>query len=81
VVYGRSSGLVSMPADANANHRVQVELMPLFAGHLPFPDIKVFKYLPPGANSASQPETGESYLPSSGSLLLSQRFDSHRAKS
>ncbi|CAB1346918.1 unnamed protein product [Coregonus sp. 'balchen'] len=57
VVCGRSSGLVSMPADANANHRVQVELMPLFAGHLPFPDIKVFKYLPPSANSASQPDT------------------------
>uniref|UniRef100_A0A4W5PH06 Trafficking protein particle complex subunit 10 n=1 Tax=Hucho hucho TaxID=62062 RepID=A0A4W5PH06_9TELE len=57
VVYGRSSGLVSMPADANANHRVQVELMPLFAGHLPFPDIKVFKYLPPSANSTSQPDT------------------------
>uniref|UniRef100_A0AAZ3QY12 Trafficking protein particle complex subunit 10 n=1 Tax=Oncorhynchus tshawytscha TaxID=74940 RepID=A0AAZ3QY12_ONCTS len=59
VVYGRSSGLVSMPADANANHRVQVELMPLFAGHLPFPDIKVFKYLPPSANSASQPDTDD----------------------
>ncbi|XP_038870385.1 trafficking protein particle complex subunit 10-like [Salvelinus namaycush] len=57
VVYGRSSGLVSMPMDANANHRVQVELMPLFAGHLPFPDIEVFKYLPPSANSASQPDT------------------------
>uniref|UniRef100_A0A674BVW5 Trafficking protein particle complex subunit 10 n=1 Tax=Salmo trutta TaxID=8032 RepID=A0A674BVW5_SALTR len=57
VVYGRSSGLVSMPADANANYKVQVELMPLFAGHLPFPDIKVFKYLPPSANSASQPDT------------------------
>ncbi|XP_055727525.1 trafficking protein particle complex subunit 10-like [Salvelinus fontinalis] len=57
VVYGRSSGLVSMPTDANANHRVQVELMPLFAGHLPFPDIEVFKYLPPSANSASQPDT------------------------
>ncbi|XP_010901636.2 trafficking protein particle complex subunit 10 isoform X2 [Esox lucius] len=55
-VCGRSSGLVSMPADANANHRVQVELMPLFSGHLPFPNVNVFQYLPNSASSG-QPLT------------------------
>lgn len=57
-VCGKSSGVVSMPVAASATHRVQMEVMPLFAGHLPFPNIKVFKYLPHSAVPAIQPDTG-----------------------
>ena len=45
---------------ANATHRVQIEVMPLFAGHLPFPKIKVFRYLPHTAAPAIQPDPGKS---------------------
>ncbi|XP_073732490.1 trafficking protein particle complex subunit 10 isoform X3 [Misgurnus anguillicaudatus] len=45
-VCGKSSGVVSMPVAAMATHKVQMEIMPLFAGHLPYPKIRVFKYLP-----------------------------------
>ncbi|KAM6985321.1 trafficking protein particle complex subunit 10 isoform 1-T1 [Aplochiton taeniatus] len=55
-VCGKSSGMVSMPLSANATHRVQIEVMPLFAGYLPFPKIKVFKYLPHTAAPAIQPD-------------------------
>uniref|UniRef100_UPI003AAF5278 trafficking protein particle complex subunit 10-like n=1 Tax=Centroberyx gerrardi TaxID=166262 RepID=UPI003AAF5278 len=55
-VCGKSSGMVSMPMSANATHKVQIEVMPLFAGHLPFPKIKVLKYLPHTAAPAIQPD-------------------------
>ncbi|CAL8320772.1 unnamed protein product [Merluccius merluccius] len=55
-VCGKSSGMVSMPVAANATHRAHIEVMPLFAGHLPFPKIKVFKYLPHTATQAIQPD-------------------------
>ena len=58
-VCGKSSGMVSMPVAANATHRAHIEVMPLFAGHLPFPKIKVFKYLPHTATQAIQPDPGE----------------------
>lgn len=58
-VCGKSSGMVVMPVTANATHRVQIEVMPLFAGHLPFPKIKVLKYLPHTAAVAIQPDTGK----------------------
>uniref|UniRef100_UPI00398F688A trafficking protein particle complex subunit 10 n=1 Tax=Pristiophorus japonicus TaxID=55135 RepID=UPI00398F688A len=45
-VCGKSSGVVSMPVAARATHKVHMEVMPLFAGFLPFPDVKLFKYLP-----------------------------------
>lgn len=58
-VCGKSSGMVLMPAKANATHKVQIEVMPLFAGHLPFPKIKVLKYLPHTAAPAPQPDPGK----------------------
>nr|XP_033797590.1 trafficking protein particle complex subunit 10 isoform X8 [Geotrypetes seraphini] len=45
-VCGKSSGVISMPVAARATHKVHMEVMPLFAGYLPFPDIRLFKYLP-----------------------------------
>ncbi|XP_013908978.1 PREDICTED: trafficking protein particle complex subunit 10 [Thamnophis sirtalis] len=35
-----------MPVAVQATHKVHMEVMPLFAGYLPFPDVKLFKYLP-----------------------------------
>ncbi|KAL4609094.1 trafficking protein particle complex subunit 10 isoform X2 [Arapaima gigas] len=56
-VCGKSSGVVSMPVAANATHKVRMEVMPLFAGHLPFPSIKVSKYMPHNAPPTIQPDT------------------------
>ncbi|ROI15598.1 Trafficking protein particle complex subunit 10 [Anabarilius grahami] len=56
-VCGKSSGVVSMPVAAMATHKVQMEIMPLFAGQLPFPNIRVFKYLPHHASVVIQPDT------------------------
>uniref|UniRef100_A0A3B3RF46 Trafficking protein particle complex subunit 10 n=1 Tax=Paramormyrops kingsleyae TaxID=1676925 RepID=A0A3B3RF46_9TELE len=56
-VCGKSSGIVSMPIAARATHKVRMEVMPLFAGNLPFPSIKVSKYLPHNALPAIQPDT------------------------
>ncbi|XP_053242829.1 trafficking protein particle complex subunit 10 [Podarcis raffonei] len=45
-VCGKSSGVISMPIAVRATHKVHMEVMPLFAGYLPFPDVRLFKYLP-----------------------------------
>ncbi|XP_068127136.1 trafficking protein particle complex subunit 10 [Hyperolius riggenbachi] len=45
-VCGRSSGVVMMPVREGACHTVQMEVMPLFAGCLPYPDVQLFRYLP-----------------------------------
>ncbi|XP_020639568.3 trafficking protein particle complex subunit 10 [Pogona vitticeps] len=45
-VCGKSSGVISMPVAVQATHKVHMEVMPLFAGYLPFPDVRLFKYLP-----------------------------------
>nr|XP_056714262.1 trafficking protein particle complex subunit 10 [Euleptes europaea] len=45
-VCGKSSGVISMPIAAQATHKVHMEVMPLFAGCLPVPDVRLFKYLP-----------------------------------
>ncbi|XP_061483502.1 trafficking protein particle complex subunit 10 isoform X2 [Rhineura floridana] len=45
-VCGKSSGVISMPIAVQATHKVHLEVMPLFAGYLPFPDVRLFKYLP-----------------------------------
>ncbi|KAM9417951.1 trafficking protein particle complex subunit 10 [Salvelinus alpinus] len=73
-VCGKSSGVVSMPVAASATHRVQMEVMPLFAGHLPFPNIKVFKYLPHSAVPAIQPDT-DSCLENDTMSLLDKGLD------
>ncbi|KAM9317494.1 LOW QUALITY PROTEIN: trafficking protein particle complex subunit 10 [Gastrophryne carolinensis] len=54
-VCGRSSGVVVMPVRRGACHTVQMEVMPLFAGCLPFPDVQLFRYLPHHAHS-QQPD-------------------------
>nr|XP_045359962.1 trafficking protein particle complex subunit 10 isoform X1 [Camelus bactrianus] len=53
-VCGKSSGVVSMPVCARATHRVHMEVMPLFAGYLPLPDVRLFKYLPHHSAHSSQ---------------------------
>uniref|UniRef100_A0AAX7SEW7 Trafficking protein particle complex 10 n=1 Tax=Astatotilapia calliptera TaxID=8154 RepID=A0AAX7SEW7_ASTCA len=68
-VCGKSSGMVLMPMTANATHKVQIEVMPLFAGHLPFPKIKVLKYLPHTAAVAIQPDPDSCVENDSLSLL------------
>ncbi|XP_010903475.2 trafficking protein particle complex subunit 10 isoform X2 [Esox lucius] len=73
-VCGKSSGVVSMPVAPSATHRVQMEVMPLFAGHLPFPNIKVFKYLPHSAAQVIQPDT-DSCLENDNLSLLDKGLD------
>ncbi|XP_061049829.1 trafficking protein particle complex subunit 10 isoform X3 [Eubalaena glacialis] len=53
-VCGKSSGVISMPVAARATHRVHMEVMPLFAGYLPLPDVRLFKYLPHHSAHSSQ---------------------------
>uniref|UniRef100_A0A8C0L3D6 Trafficking protein particle complex subunit 10 n=1 Tax=Canis lupus dingo TaxID=286419 RepID=A0A8C0L3D6_CANLU len=53
-VCGKSSGVISMPVAAQATHRVHMEVMPLFAGYLPLPDVRLFKYLPHHSAHSSQ---------------------------
>lgn len=53
-VCGKSCGVISMPVAAQATHRVHMEVMPLFAGYLPLPDVRLFKYLPHHSAHASQ---------------------------
>uniref|UniRef100_A0A3Q2YNA7 Trafficking protein particle complex subunit 10 n=1 Tax=Hippocampus comes TaxID=109280 RepID=A0A3Q2YNA7_HIPCM len=67
-VCGRSSGLVSMPSSGSWAHKVHIEVMPLFAGHLPFPKIKVLKYLPHNVNTI-QPDADSQVENDSLSLL------------
>ncbi|KAF7646759.1 hypothetical protein LDENG_00182820, partial [Lucifuga dentata] len=73
-VCGKSSGMVSMPMTANATHRVQIEVMPLFAGHLPFPKIKVLKYLPHTATPLTQPDP-DSCVENDSLSLLDKNLD------
>ncbi|XP_023571664.1 trafficking protein particle complex subunit 10 isoform X2 [Octodon degus] len=53
-VCGKSCGVISMPVSAQATHRVHMEVMPLFAGYLPLPDVRLFKYLPHHSAHSSQ---------------------------
>ncbi|XP_004594143.2 trafficking protein particle complex subunit 10 isoform X1 [Ochotona princeps] len=53
-VCGKSCGVICMPVAAQATHRVHLEVMPLFAGYLPLPDVRLFKYLPHHSAHASQ---------------------------
>uniref|UniRef100_A0A8C7XSK1 Trafficking protein particle complex subunit 10 n=1 Tax=Oryzias sinensis TaxID=183150 RepID=A0A8C7XSK1_9TELE len=68
-VCGKSSGMVLMPMKINATHKVHIEVMPLFAGHLPFPKIKVLRYLPHTAALAIQPDPDSCVENDSLSLL------------
>ncbi|RVE58361.1 hypothetical protein OJAV_G00208410 [Oryzias javanicus] len=68
-VCGKSSGMVLMPMKVNATHKVHIEVMPLFAGHLPYPKIKVLRYLPHTAAVAIQPDPDSCVENDSLSLL------------
>ncbi|XP_053312828.1 trafficking protein particle complex subunit 10 [Spea bombifrons] len=50
-VCGRSSGVVLMPVRRGSCHTVRMEVMPLFAGYLPYPDVRLFRYLPHHSHS------------------------------
>lgn len=60
-VCGKSCGVISMPVAAQATHRVHMEVMPLFAGYLPLPDVRLFKYLPHHSAHASQLDAGKEF--------------------
>ncbi|XDV51112.1 hypothetical protein PO909_020054 [Leuciscus waleckii] len=74
-VCGKSSGVVSMPTAAMATHKVHMEVMPLFAGQLPFPNIRVFKYRPHHA-SVTQPDT-DSCVENDSVSLLDKAVEDH----
>ncbi|XP_077473021.1 trafficking protein particle complex subunit 10 [Stigmatopora argus] len=76
---GKSSGLVSLPSAAVSPHRVRIEVMPLFAGHLPFPKIQVLKYLP--HNAAVQPDADGPVENDSLSLLDEATADTASVRS
>ncbi|XP_066455537.1 trafficking protein particle complex subunit 10 isoform X1 [Eleutherodactylus coqui] len=59
-VCGRSSGVVLMPVKHGACHTVRMEVMPLFAGYLPYPDVQLFRYLP--HHSHSQQVDADSWI-------------------
>lgn len=61
-VCGKSSGVISMPVAARATHKVHMEVMPLFAGYLPFPDVRLFKYLPHHSAHSMQLDAGKAIL-------------------
>lgn len=51
-----------MPVAAQATHKVHMEVMPLFAGYLPFPDVRLFKYLPHHSAHSTQLDAGKAAL-------------------
>lgn len=51
-----------MPVAAQATHRVHMEVMPLFAGYLPLPDVRLFKYLPHHSAHSSQLDAGKDFV-------------------
>lgn len=72
-VCGKSSGVISMPVAARATHRVHMEVMPLFAGYLPLPDVRLFKYLPHHSAYPSTADAGKDSLGGAGSRSSAQR--------
>lgn len=48
-----------MPIAVRATHKVHMEVMPLFAGYLPFPDVRLFKYLPHYSAHSMQLDAGK----------------------
>ncbi|XP_041114693.1 trafficking protein particle complex subunit 10-like isoform X2 [Polyodon spathula] len=79
---GKSSGVISMPVAARASHKVHMEVMPLFAGNLPFPNVKVSKYLPHYSSHSTQPDI-DSWLENDLSVdkALDEQADSSSIRS
>lgn len=79
---GKSSGVISMPVAARASHKVHMEVMPLFAGNLPFPNVKVSKYLPHHSTHSTQPDI-DSWLENDLSVdkALDEQADSSSIRS
>ncbi|XP_002738908.2 trafficking protein particle complex subunit 10-like [Saccoglossus kowalevskii] len=44
-VCGKSSGVFTLPAVADASHDINLEVMPLIAGYIPVPSMKLSRYL------------------------------------
>ncbi|XP_005375931.1 PREDICTED: trafficking protein particle complex subunit 10 [Chinchilla lanigera] len=74
-VCGKSCGVISMPVAAQATHRVHMEVMPLFAGYLPLPDVRLFKYLPHHSAHSSQLDA-DSWI-ENDSLSVDKHPDDH----
>lgn len=78
-VCGKSSGVIAMPVAAQATHRVHMEVMPLFAGYLPLPDVRLFKYLPHHSAHSTQLDAGKDSACSSvhswGGVVAPQRAE------
>uniref|UniRef100_A0A674NBW7 Trafficking protein particle complex subunit 10 n=1 Tax=Takifugu rubripes TaxID=31033 RepID=A0A674NBW7_TAKRU len=79
-VCGKSSGLVSMPVATGSSQKMQIEVMPLFAGHLPYPRIKVLKYLPHTAGVFNQPDP-DSCMENDSLSLLDDQVDTASIRS
>lgn len=72
-----------MPVAARATHKVHMEVMPLFAGYLPFPDVRLFKYLPHHSAHSMQLDAGKSvftWLLTEMILLLLCSFVKRKAR-
>ncbi|KAM5281646.1 trafficking protein particle complex subunit 10 isoform 2-T2 [Ctenodactylus gundi] len=74
-VCGKSCGVISMPVSSQATHRVRMEVMPLFAGYLPLPDVRLFKYLPHHSAHSSQLDA-DSWI-ENDSLSVDKHLDDH----
>lgn len=61
-----------MPVVAQATHRVHMEVMPLFAGYLPLPDVRLFKYLPHHSAHSSQLDAGKDSVQGAGLLITAR---------
>ncbi|KAJ8350904.1 hypothetical protein SKAU_G00260340 [Synaphobranchus kaupii] len=79
-VCGKSSGLVSMPVAASATHRVQMEVMPLFAGTCPSPKSSSLNTCPHYAIPAIQPET-DSCIENDNISLLDEQAETGSIRS
>lgn len=72
-----------MPVAARATHKVHMEVMPLFAGYLPFPDVRLFKYLPHHSAHSMQLDAGKAiftWLLTEMILLLLCSFVKRKAR-
>ncbi|KAJ8246715.1 hypothetical protein GJAV_G00254590 [Gymnothorax javanicus] len=74
-VCGKSSGQFSLAVAACASHTVQVEVMPLSAGNLLYPDVRLFKYLPHRSVPVNQTDTDCCLEKDSVSLLDDREED------
>ncbi|XP_070562685.1 trafficking protein particle complex subunit 10-like [Ptychodera flava] len=58
-VCGKSSGVFDLPNTSKASHDVSLEVMPLIAGFLPIPSVKLSRYISRKTNTAGNEEEKE----------------------